>query len=85
MDTPKNLFEDMKAELQKQIQDAFKEGARNGAVSTCATLYATMQIVGLEEDNLLFTLLKDIAKKNGCEDLPAVAAKLRKQPPQTNA
>lgn len=77
MDTPKNLFEDMKEMLREQVKEAYMEGAHQGSITTCAILYQTMKVAGLEEGNLLFELLKDIAKQHGCEDLPAVAEKLQ--------
>lgn len=84
MDTPKNLFEDMKAELQKQIKEAYMEGAHRGAITTCAIIYSTMRTAGLEEDNFLFLILKDLAKQHGCEDLPAVAAELATKTTKNN-
>lgn len=84
MDTPKNLFEDMKAELQKQIKEAYMEGTHQGAITTCAIIYSTMRSAGLEEDNFLFLILKDLAKLHGCEDLPAVAAELTTKTSKTS-
>lgn len=77
MNEKQNLFNDIKAELQKQVKEAYMEGAHQGAITTCAILYQTMRTAGLEEENLLFMLLKDLAKQHGCEDLPAVSEKLQ--------
>ena len=84
MDTPKNLFEDMKAELQKQIKEAYMEGAHRGAITTCAIIYSTMRTAGLEEDNFLFLILKYLAKQHGCEDLPTVVAELATKTSKTS-
>ena len=59
----------LKATMQKKLQDMYMEGYTVGAVSTCGILYRTFQLVGLEETNMLFTILKDLAEKNGCKDL----------------
>ena len=77
MDNQNNLFEGMKTALQERIKDAYMEGAKTGAVTTCVIIYSTMAAAGLEEDNFLFRMLKDIAKQHGCEDLPAAVAELR--------
>ena len=72
----KNLFEGMKEALQEQIKKAYMEGANQGAISACAIIYATMSAAGLEETNFLFDMLRDIARKHGCEDLAKVAAEI---------
>ena len=79
MDNQNNLFEGMKDALQERIKDAYIEGAKTGAITTCSIIYATMTAAGLEEDNFLFIMLKDIAKQHGCEDLPTAAAALREK------
>jgi hypothetical protein len=70
----KDLFGDIRGLLQKQIKEAYLEGTRQGAITTCATLYRTMQEAGLEEDNFFYALLKNIAKFHGCDDLLAEIA-----------
>ena len=60
-----SLKEMVKAEIEKDWRDGFNAGSLN----TCYVLYRTFQSVGLEETNMLFTILKDIAKNTGCEDL----------------
>ena len=72
-----NLFNDIKEEVQKQIKEAYMEGAHRGSVTTCAIIYTTMRTMGLEEDNFLFDILRDLAKRHGCEDLAATAEELR--------
>ena len=72
-----NLFDELKELMQQQIKEAYMEGIHKGAEITCATVYQTMKIAGLEEDNFLFYILKDIARQHGCEDLAAAAAKLQ--------
>jgi hypothetical protein len=62
-------IETLKATMQKELQEMYKQGCAAGAVLTCGTLYRTFQIAGLEETNILFTILKDLAEKNGCKDL----------------
>jgi hypothetical protein len=44
-----------------------------------------MRAAGLEEDNFLFLILKDIAKQHGCENLEAEAEKMRNNSSATNA
>jgi tRNA threonylcarbamoyladenosine modification (KEOPS) complex Cgi121 subunit len=81
MEADKNdIFSGIRATLQKQIKEAYMEGAHQGAVTTCAIIYETMTKAGLEADNFLIYMLKDIAKQHGCEDLAAVAADLREKP-----
>ena len=65
----KNIYEELKKNVHKQLMEAFKEGAKEGAIMTCVTIYRVMKTWGLEETNLLYTLLKDIAKQNGCDSL----------------
>ena len=70
----KNLFEGMKGALQEQIKKAYIEGANQGAINTCAIVYATLSTAGLETSNFLFDILRDIATSHGCADLDAEAA-----------
>lgn len=76
MSNEKNLFENMKEALQEQIKEAYIEGAHQGAITTCAILFQTMEMAGLEKGNILFTLLEDLAKQHGCEDFSKVVEKL---------
>jgi tRNA threonylcarbamoyladenosine modification (KEOPS) complex Cgi121 subunit len=72
-----NLFDGLKEAVQRQIKEAYMEGAHHGATTTCAIIYQTMKAAGLEEDNFLFLILKDLAKQHGCDDLAEVADKLQ--------
>ena len=63
------LIADTREIVKEQIKEAFLDGARAGAIGVCRTLYETFVAAGLEADNILFLMLKDIAKTNGCEDL----------------
>ena len=65
----KNLFQDIKDFLEQEVKQAFLDGAKTGAISTCRVIYTTFTKAGLAEDNILFAILKDIAKHNGCDDL----------------
>ena len=76
-DNSKDLFEDLKGLMTEQLREAYMEGAHKGSVTTCAILYATMKAAGLEEEDLLFALLKDIAHQHGCDDLAAIADELQ--------
>ena len=73
MEDMKKEFDALMAETKQivkdEIKNAFLEGAKAGTVSTCAILYETFTKAGLEESNVLFALLKDIAQHNGCPDL----------------
>lgn len=73
-----NVYNDLKDAVQKQIKEAYMEGAHQGAITTCAIIYSTMRSCGLEEENFLFDILRDLASKHGCEDLKAAAERLRK-------
>lgn len=79
-----NLFDGLKDMMRKQTKDAYIEGAHRGSITTCAIIYATMRAAGLEEDNFLFYILKDLAKQHGCEDLPALAEKMQNKEPTSN-
>lgn len=76
MDNKDNLFESMKATFQEKVKEAYIAGAHEGAITTAAVLYNIMKAVGLEETNILFSILKDIAHKHGCEDLNEVAERI---------
>ena len=73
----KNLFDGMKSALQKQVKDAYMEGAHQGAITTCAIIYGTMKGMGLEEDNFLMQMLKDLASQHGNTNLEEVAERLK--------
>jgi hypothetical protein len=73
----KDIFDGMKDALRKQLKEAYLEGANQGAISTCAIIYNTMTAVGLEEDNFLICMLKDIANQRGCEDLAKFSKLMR--------
>ena len=76
-----DILSGIRTALQKQIKEAYMEGAHQGAVTTCAIIYETMTKAGLEEDNFLIYMLKDIAHQHGCEDLAAVASNMRNKEP----
>ena len=76
MDTSKGLFDDMKEVLTNQLKEAYMDGVHQGSITTCAVLYHTMATAGLEEDNFFFSILKDMAKMHGCEDIKAEIAEL---------
>lgn len=70
-------IETLKAAMQKELQEMYMQGRAAGAVSTCGILYKTFQIAGLEETNMLFAILKDLAEKNGCKDLKKYVAEMK--------
>lgn len=72
-------FKKFKENFLQQIKDAYMEGAHQGAILTTAIIFTTMRKAGLEEDNILFDILKDIAKTHGCEDLPTYAKEFQKE------
>jgi hypothetical protein len=76
-----NLFDELKETVQQQIKEAYMEGAHHGAATTCAIIYQTMKTAGLEEDNFLFYILKDLARQHGCEDLSTLAEKMQNKEP----
>jgi hypothetical protein len=77
MSEDNSVFGELKELMQQQIKEAYMEGIHKGAEVTCAIIYQTMAIAGLEEDNFLFYILHDIARQHGCEDLAAAAAQLQ--------
>ncbi len=79
-----NLFGELKEVMQRQIKEAYIEGAHHGAATTCAIIYQTMKTAGLEEDNFLFYILKDLAEQHGCEDLSALAEKMQNKEPTSS-
>ena len=72
-----NLFSELSELMHQQIKEAYIEGIHKGVETACAIIYQTMKTAGLEESNLLFYILKDLAKQYGCEDLPTLANKLQ--------
>ena len=57
--------------VKEQMAEMYMEGAKAGAISTVSTLYSVLETLGLPESNILYDFLRDIAKKNGCDDLKA--------------
>lgn len=65
------------AEIRAHIEGAYRDGIKQGTVTTCAIIYQTFSRAGLEADNLLFDMLRDLAKKQGdCDDLEATVAEI---------
>ena len=79
-----NLFDGLKDLIREQLKDAYMEGAHHGATTACAIIYQTMKTAGLEEENFLFYILKDLAQQHGCEDLSALADSMQKKTPPTS-
>ena len=79
-----NLFGELKEIMQQQMKEAYMEGIHKGAEVTCAIIYQTMKMMGLEEDNFLFYVLNDIARQHGCEDLSALAEKMQNKEPTSS-
>lgn len=84
MDNSQEYFDKLKEQFQEKVQEAYMEGAHQGAITTAALIYNIMLGVGLEESNILFTILKDIAKKHGCDDITPVVEKLRHKETSTD-
>lgn len=71
-------IETLKEGIKKDIEKAYKDGSATGAVIVCATLYRVLKEMGLNEDNILYDILKDLAKNQGnCDDLPAYIEKMK--------
>lgn len=79
MDKIKEVFNTLREDVKKQVADAYKQGAREGAVLTCAILYSVISQTNLSKDHGLYLILNELAKNNGCEDLAARAATLRQE------
>ena len=77
MDNSDNVLDDVKSIIQEQFKAAYMDGVHQGAISACAIIYETMRSAGLEEDNFLFQMLKDIAETHGCSDLPATISRIK--------
>jgi hypothetical protein len=63
--------------VKEEVNKAWKDGFSQGTILTCATLYKTFSLAGLEGSNVLFAILKDIAKGQGCGDLEAKVAEMK--------
>ena len=70
-------FDELKEKFKKQVQEAYRTGANEGAISPAFIIYDFLVQLGLEKSNIIFNLLKDIAKKHGCEDLDEYAKKIK--------
>ena len=68
--------------VREQIEIAFKEGTKVGELNTAVTLYIVLRNIGLETDNIIFDMLKDIAKNAGCDDLEAKAQEFMNYKPK---
>ena len=79
MDKLRELMNTLKDNVKEQISIAYKQGAREGAVLTCAILYDVISQTNLSKDHGLYMILEELAKNNGCEDLAAKAALLRQE------
>ena len=55
--------------LKETMTSVWKEGYEAGTVMTCSILYKTLLNAGLEETNILYLILKDLAATYGCQDL----------------
>ena len=55
--------------LKETMTSVWKEGYEEGTITTCAILYKTLLNAGLEETNILYLILKDLAATFGCQDL----------------
>lgn len=55
--------------LKETMTSVWKEGYEAGTLTTCAILYKTLLNAGLEETNILYLILKDLAATYGCQDL----------------
>lgn len=68
--------------VREQVEMAFKEGTKAGELNTAVTLYIVLRNVGLEADNIIFDILKDIAKNAGCDNLEAKAQEFKNYKPK---
>jgi hypothetical protein len=74
----KNM-EHLRGIIKTEMEKSWKEGYAAGVISACGVLYKTFQIAGLEGNNMLFTILKNLAEKNGCKDLEQYSKTLGEQ------
>lgn len=63
--------------IHEQIEKAFKEGTRVGELNTACVLYSVLSNMGLEKDNIIFDMLRDIARKAECDDIEAEVQRLK--------
>ena len=78
MDNKQEKMEQMlKETFSDAVQRAYIEGAKQGSITTAAILYNVLAGMGLEETNVIFDILKDIANKHGCTDLKAECEKIK--------
>lgn len=75
----KDIFNELKNTLKKQLQEAYIAGTREGALVTVSTIYTVFANMGLEKNNILFDILRDIAQRNGCNDLESYAVKIKEE------
>jgi len=73
------LLDETRETVKAEIKNAFLQGADAGALSVCRTLYETFTIAGLEPTNVLFDMLKDIAKNHKCDDLEEYCRQRREE------
>lgn len=66
----------LKEDVKNEVSNAYKQGAKDGTILTCATIYRVLEMTKLSKDNILFNILKDLAARQGCEDLSAKAKEL---------
>ena len=75
----KDIFNELKDTLKKQLQEEYIAGTREGALVTVSTIYTVLTNIGLEKDNILFDILRDIAQRNGCNNLESYAIKIKEE------
>ena len=75
------FVEDMKELVRQHIKDAYLEGVNRGAITTCAIIYSTMLYAVLEEGNIIYVILKDLAQQHGCNNLLAEVEKMKENIP----
>ena len=75
----KDIFNELKDSLKKQLQEAYIAGAQKGALAAVSTIYTVLVDMGLKKDNILFDILQDIAQRNGCNDLESYAVKIKEE------
>jgi 2-hydroxy-3-keto-5-methylthiopentenyl-1-phosphate phosphatase len=66
----------LKEDVKNEVSNAYKQGAKDGTILTCATIYRVLEMTNLSKDNILFNILKDLAARQGCEDLASKAKEL---------
>ena len=75
MSNEQDIFQGLKDTMKEQIKNAYVEGAKQGSIITCTLLYNVLQKMGLDTTNIIYDFLRDIAKKNGCDNLDEEALK----------